>query len=480
MNFRVMKYIIGQILRVQAILMSTALVVSWIYEEDAAGYAFLVTALFLGALGMLLTVNKPKNKVIYPKEGLIVVSISWIVMAFCGAFPFYLSGSIPSFVDCLFETVSGFTTTGASILTDVESLPKAILYWRSFIHWIGGMGVLVLVLSLISSSTGHNLHLLRAEVPGPSVEKLVPKLKHTATILYGIYIIITLLEIFILIFLGMPVFDSVVNAFATAGTGGFAVRNQSIGYYEPVMHWVIGIFMLIFGINFNMFYLLMTRNIKAVIKNEEFKVYFSIVITAILIITWNINPIYQAWNVSLRNSTFQVASIISTTGFATADFSQWPELSRVILVLLMFIGASAGSTAGGLKVARIIILFKIIKREIIKIIHPNAYCVIKQDGRLLDEKVVNGTAVYLMLYLFITVFSVLLISLDGFDSETTFTSVVACFNNIGPGLGMVGPSGNYSGFSDFSKIILSIDMLMGRLEIFPLLILMTPSAWKNV
>lgn len=480
MNFRMMKYIIGQILRIEAILMSTALFVCMIYKEQRAGYSFLIVALVLGVVGMLLTIKKPDNKVIYPKEGLIVVSISWIVMAIGGAFPFYLSGSILSFVDCIFETISGFTTTGASILTDVESLPKGILYWRSFTHWIGGMGVLVLVLSLIRNSTGHNLHLLRAEVPGPSVEKLVPKLRRTATILYGIYVLITLIEIVILLMLGMPLFDSIVNAFATAGTGGFAIKNASIGFYSPALQWVIGIFMLIFGINFNIFYLLMVRNIRAVINNEEFKVYLSIATLAILVITWNINPMYQAWEVSLRNATFQVASVMSTTGFATADFSTWPELSRVLLVLLMFIGASAGSTAGGLKVARIVIVFKTIKREMIKIIHPNAYCVIKQDGRVLDEKVVNGTAVYLMIYLFIMLMSVVLISLDGFDSETTFTSVVACFNNIGPGLGLVGPSGNYSSFSDLSKIVLSIDMLMGRLEIFPLVILVTPAAWKNV
>lgn len=480
MNFRMMKYIISQILRIEAILMSSALLVSIIYKEQRAGYSFLVTALVLGVIGMLLTIKKPDNKVIYPKEGLIVVSISWIVMAICGAFPFYLSGSIPSFIDCIFETISGFTTTGASILTDVETLPKGMLYWRSFTHWIGGMGVLVLVLSLIRNSTGHNLHLLRAEVPGPSVEKLVPKLRRTATILYGIYVLITLIEIVILLILGMPLFDSIVNAFATAGTGGFAIKNASIGFYSPALQWVIGIFMLIFGINFNIFYLLMVRNIKAIINNEEFKVYLSIALLAILIITWNINPIYRAWDVSLRNATFQVASVMSTTGFATTDFSKWPELSRVLLVLLMFIGASAGSTAGGLKVARIVIVFKTIKREMIKMIHPNAYCVIKQDGRVLDEKVVNGTAVYLMIYLFIMLMSVVLISLDGFDSETTFTSVVACFNNIGPGLGLVGPTGNYSSFSDLSKIVLSIDMLMGRLEIFPLVILVTPTAWKNV
>lgn len=479
MNYHLMIYIIGQILRLEAVLMSTAMIVSLIYPKDA-GPSFLITVIILGCLGMLLTVRKPKSRVIYPKEGLIVVSISWFLMAFFGAFPFYLSGAIPSFIDSFFETISGFTTTGASILNNVEKLPHDLLYWRSFTHWIGGMGVLVLVLTLITSSTGHTLHLLRAEVPGPSVEKLVPKLKHTAKILYGIYVLITLIQISVLILLGMPLFDSIVNSFATAGTGGFAIKNQSIGRYSPSIQWAIGVFMIIFGINFNIFYLLMVRNIAAIMKNEELKTYLSIIAIAILIITWNINPLYHAWNVSLRHATFQVATIISTTGFATVDFSRWPELSRIILVLLMFLGASAGSTAGGLKIARIIIIFKTIKREITKIIHPNAYCIIKQDGKLLDEKVVNGTGVYLMIYLFIIVLSVLIVSLDGFDSETTFTSVVACFNNIGPGLGAVGPSGNYGAFSDLSKIVLSIDMLMGRLEIFPLIILVTPSAWRRV
>lgn len=479
MNYRLMLYVIGQILRVESMLMLSAFAVSLIYGEPS-GNSLLFTVIFLGVLGMILAFNKPKSKVIYPKEGLIVVSMSWILMAVFGAIPFYISGYIPSFIDALFETISGFTTTGASILTSVEDLPRGLLYWRSLTHWIGGMGVLVFVLTLMSNSTGHNLHLLRAEVPGPSVEKLVPKLKQTAKLLYGIYFFITMVQILILIGLGMPVFDSIVNAFGTAGTGGFAIKNASIGYYEPVYQWVIAIFMMIFGMNFNIFYFLIMKNLRAVSQNEEFRAYIGILAVSIGLITWNIYPVYQSLGTSLRNAAFQVGSVISTTGFATVDYNQWPELSRMILSILMFTGACAGSTAGGFKISRIVILFKTIKREITRIIHPDAYCIIKSDGKILEEKVIAGTGIYLMLYLAVFVISVLLISLDGFDSETTFTAVAACFNNIGPGFGVVGPAGNYSSLSDFSKIVLSVNMLMGRLEIFPLIVLITPSAWRRI
>ncbi len=472
-------HILGKIVLVEGFLLLLPFAVSLIYA-DGCSIVFGALAASLVLVSALVTARAPKNRVIYASESFVIVGLAWVLTSVLGALPFTLSGSIPSFIDAFFETVSGFTTTGASILTNVEILPMSILFWRSFTHWIGGMGVLVFVMAIIPLAGGHSMHLMRAEVPGPTVGKLVSRFQSNAKILYGIYIGISVLQIILLLAGGMPLFDSLVNTFATAGTGGFSIKNTSIAAYNSAyIDGVIGIFMLIFGINFNLFYLLLTRKFLQVLKNEELRCYLAIVALSVGAITLDILSLYENVGEALRYAFFQVSSIITTTGFATDDFNLWPNFSKTVLVILMFFGACAGSTGGGLKISRLVIMAKTVLREIKKTARPRSIISIKMEGKPVEDSVVNSTNTYFVVYMVIILFSVLLISIDEFDLVTNFTAVVTCFNNVGPGLSVVGPTGNFSEFSMLSKLILSFDMLLGRLEIFPILMLFSPSLWRK-
>ena len=480
MNRRMVIYTIGQLIGVEAAVMMLPLCVSLIYGEGS-WKAFLITigiAIVLSAMGLLL--SRPKNHVIYAKEGFATVALAWIIMSGIGALPFVISGEIPNYIDAFFETVSGFTTTGSSIVRDVEALSHGILFWRSFTHWLGGMGVLVFVMAILPSSSDRSIHLMRAEVPGPVVGKLVPKIKETAKILYLIYMVMTFIEVILLLCGGMPLFDSLVHSFGTAGTGGFGIKADSIGGYSSYCQWVITIFMLLFGINFNLFYLCLIRRFKSVLKSEELWAYLGIVLAAATIITVNIMPIYNSLSRSIRLSVFQVASIITTTGYATADFNTWPVLSKGILLILMFFGACAGSTGGGFKISRVILLLKAVKRELHRLIHPRSRTTIKFEGKNVDEGTISGVECYLALYVicFVSIFLILCFE-KNFDIETNFSAAASCFNNIGPGLGSVGPVLNFADYSAVSKIVLSIAMLLGRLELFPLIITLAPSTWTK-
>lgn len=480
MNRRMVIYTIGQLIGVEAAVMMLPLCVSLIYGEGS-WKAFLITigiAIVLSALGLLL--SRPKSHVIYAKEGFATVALAWIIMSGIGALPFVISGEIPNYIDAFFETVSGFTTTGSSIVRDVEALSHGILFWRSFTHWLGGMGVLVFVMAILPSSSDRSIHLMRAEVPGPVVGKLVPKIKETAKILYLIYMVMTFIEVIFLLCGGMPLFDSLVHSFGTAGTGGFGIKADSIGGYSSYCQWVITIFMLLFGINFNLFYLCLIRRFKSVLKSEELWAYLGIVLAAATIITVNIMPIYNSLSQSVRLSVFQVASIITTTGYATADFNTWPVLSKGILLILMFLGACAGSTGGGFKISRVVLLLKAVKREFHRLIHPRSRTTIKFEGKNVDEGTISGVECYLALYVicFVSIFLILCFE-KNFDIETNFSAAASCFNNIGPGLGSVGPVLNFADYSAVSKIVLSIAMLLGRLELFPLIITLAPSTWTK-
>lgn len=480
MNRRMVIYTIGQLIGVEAAVMMLPLCVSLIYGEGS-WKAFLITigiAIVLSALGLLL--SRPKSHVIYAKEGFATVALAWIIMSGIGALPFVISGEIPNYIDAFFETVSGFTTTGSSIVRDVEALSHGILFWRSFTHWLGGMGVLVFVMAILPSSSDRSIHLMRAEVPGPVVGKLVPKIKETAKILYLIYMVMTFIEVIFLLCGGMPLFDSLVHSFGTAGTGGFGIKADSIGGYSSYCQWVITIFMLLFGINFNLFYLCLIRRFKSVLKSEELWAYLGIVLAAATIITVNIMPIYNSLSQSIRLSVFQVASIITTTGYATADFNTWPVLSKGILLILMFFGACAGSTGGGFKISRVVLLLKAVKREFHRLIHPRSRTTIRFEGKNVDEGTISGVECYLALYVicFVSIFLILCFE-KNFDIETNFSAAASCFNNIGPGLGSVGPVLNFADYSAVSKIVLSIAMLLGRLELFPLIITLAPSTWTK-
>ncbi len=479
MNRKRVFYTIGKIIMAEAALLVLPLIVSIIYGE-ACTVDFLITigiALITG--GLFIFLFRTDNRVIYAKEGFVIVAGAWVAMSLIGALPFYISGEIPSYIDAFFETVSGFTTTGASILTDVEAMSHGLLFWRSFTHWVGGMGVLVFVMAIIPNFSDRSIHLLRAEAPGPVVGKLVPKMKDTAKILYLIYVVMTVVVIILLLCGGMSLFDSLLHAFGTAGTGGFGIKADGLAGYNNYLQWVIAIGMLFFGINFNMYYLLLLRNIKAIFKSEELWAYFGIVLASVAAITINIYPTYANVADSLRHATFQVSSIISTSGFSTADFNLWPGLSKAILFLLMFLGACAGSTAGGFKVSRLVMLFKIGKKELHHMLHPRSVGTVKMEGKKVDDKMAHGVLVYTAIYalLIITVFLVL--SFEPFSIETNLTATVSCFNNIGPGLDQVGPAANYSIYSPFSTVILSLAMLLGRLEIFPMLLLFSPAAWSK-
>lgn len=478
MNFRIIAYIVGWICNFQAAFMLLPFFTALIYHEREFS-SFLIAMAVCLVIGIPLTLKKPKNKVFYTKDGCVAVALSWVALCVFGALPFVVSGYIPHPVDALFETVSGFTTTGSSILTDVEVLPHCVLIWRSFTHWIGGMGVLVFLLSLLPLTGGYHMNLMKAESPGPSVSKLVPKVQSTAKILYTIYFGMTLAQIVLLLIGKVPLFDTLCITFGTAGTGGFGIVNDSIGSYSTYCQVVTTIFMILFGVNFSVYYLILTKKFRQAFKYEEVRYYFGIIIASILIITFNTVHLFRNVLVAFQQVAFQVASIITTTGFSSTDFNQWPALSKTVLVLLMFVGACAGSTGGGIKVSRILILCKATKKEFQLYLHPNAIKKIKMDNKIISHEILRSTNIYISVYLLIFAASVLLIAIDNFDLITNFTAVAATLNNIGPGFEIAGPMGNFSSFSYLSKSVLIFDMLAGRLEIFPLLLLFFKDTWKR-
>lgn len=488
MNYRMILSLLGYVLLLIGGFLLLPVIVALCYGEQEWLY-LLLTAVGSGLLGGLLTLLRPKkNRRMYAREGFIMVSLSWVLISLVGALPFYLSRAIPSYLDAVFETVSGFSTTGASILRNVELLPKSLLFWRSFTHWLGGMGVLVFMLAVVPMS-GESIYLLKAESPGPSVSKMVPKMRTTALILYGIYFAMTVLQILIYQ-LGnwcgwgeISLFDSLCLAFGSAGTGGFAVRADGLAGYAPFVQYVTTVAMILFGVNFSIYFFLLCRKFRLVWKNSELKCYFGIILVAILLICINLyttGGYFDTKEEIFRHTAFSVGSIITTTGYGTADFSQWPEFSRVVLVILMIVGASAGSTGGGMKVSRVLILWKAARAEIRHLIHPNSVEVMTMDGKKVPRDVIHGTTAFFIVYFLLLVISVLVISLDGFGTETTLTAVLATLNNIGPGTSaMIGPVGSYADFSALSKVVMILDMLLGRLELFPMVLLLRPSTWRK-
>ena len=479
MNYSVVIYILGWIMEIEAAFLALPGIVSAIYGESG-GFAFLWVALGSAVVGSVIILHRPKNMRFYLREGFVTVALSWILMSVIGCLPFVINGDIPHFADALFEMISGFTTTGATVVSDVEGLTKGSLFWRSFSHWIGGMGVLVFLLAIVPMAGGSHMNLMKAESPGPSVGKLVPKVRQTAKYLYIIYFTLTMIEVIFLLFGGMNLFEALTTAFGTAGTGGFAIWNDGFVSVSPYNQWVVTIFMLLFGVNFGFYFLILTGKLRDALKFEEVRIYFIIVIASAVFIFINL------WHFALyapaegiRHAFFQVASIITTTGFASANFDLWPETSRTILVILMFIGACAGSTGGGIKVSRFIIAFKSFIKEIISYLHPRSVKKIKVEGKPLEHETLRATNVYFMTYMVIFAVSVLLVSIENKDLVTNFTAVAATFNNIGPGLSLVGPMANFGHFTDFTKYILMFDMLAGRLEIFPMLLLFCPAVWKR-
>ena len=442
--------------------------------------AFLLTSAVLGIICFLTARKRPENTMIYGKEGLVIVAAAWILWSLFGAIPFTASGSIPNYIDAVFETVSGFTTTGSTILREIESLPKGILFWRALTHWIGGMGVLVFVMVLTSLEDKNAMHLMRAEVPGPEADKLVPKARNTAKILYGMYFALTLLEVIFLLFGGMNLYDSIIHSFSTAGTGGFSNWNNSVAHFDSAyVDGVITVFMILFGVNFNLYFFLLLKQFKTVFKNEELRAYLGIIAASIAVITVNILNIYgNVWK-AFRYASFQVASVITTTGFYTADYNKWPELSKSILIAIMVIGACAGSTGGGIKVSRLLIMLKSVKQDIKRMLHPKAVTIVRVNGRKVSSETMQGVYIYFVCYILIIMASVLLVSLDNFDFTTSLTGVLTTINNTGPGLAKVGPVENFADFSWFSKLVYCLDMWVGRLEIFPFLLLFSPSMWRR-
>ncbi len=480
MNRKFVFYVFGRIAQIIALLLLLPAAVSLGYGEMPSFWAFIATAAGSALFGTVIAlVCRTKNRIIYAKEGFAIVALAWFGMSAIGALPFVISGEIPHYIDALFETVSGFTTTGASILTDIEAMSHGMLFWRSFTHWVGGMGVLVFVMAIVSNMTDRSIHIMRAEMPGPVVGKLVPRAKDTAKILYLIYIVMTVVEIIMLVAGGMPLFDSMVHTFGTAGTGGFGIKADSIAGYSVYCQNVIATFMLLFGINFNLFYLLLIGRLRTIFKSTEMWVYLGIVAVSVVLVTLNLYSVSFDIADSLRLAYFQVSSIITTSGFSTANFDLWPSLSKAILLLLMFFGGCAGSTAGGLKISRVVILFKQVLREIKRMLHPRAVTSVTFEGKAVDNQTLSSVSTYLAVYIacFVAVF--LLICIEPFDFETNFTAVAATFNNVGPGFGEVGPASSFAGYSYFSKIVFSFAMLFGRLEIFPLIIALSPSTWKK-
>ena len=479
MNRKMVFYTIGQMLITEAVLLLLPTAVSVIYGEGCLS-AFLITmgvALILGGLLMLLC--RTGNQVIYAKEGFITVSLVWIAMSLVGALPFYISGEIPSYIDALFETVSGFTTTGATILNDVESMSSGLLFWRSVTHWVGGMGVLVFVMAIVPNMSDRSIHIMRAEVPGPTVGKLMPKIKDTAKILYIIYIALTVIEIVFLLIGRMPLFDSVVHAFGTAGTGGFGIKNTSIAEYSPYLQGVITVFMLLFGVNFNLFYLIILGKIKTALKSRELWFYLGLVAVCTVIIAVDILPLFENIGAALGTSVFQVSSFVTTTGYATADVTLWPSLSKGILFFLFFTGACAGSTAGGLKLSRIMILVKLIKKEFKHMLHPRSVSGVKFEGRQVEDSTLRSVSNYFAIYVVCFFIVFILISFEPFSLETNISAATSCFNNVGPIFSADASVANFSGYTGFSKLLLSFAMLLGRLEIFPLIIALSPSTWSK-
>lgn len=479
MNRSIIRYILGCVLKIEAAFMLLPCIVAIVYREKQ-GFAFLIVGLISFLFGTVMTHKKAKSFVFYLKEGCVATALSWIFMSFFGCLPFILTGEIPSVTDALFETVSGFTTTGASILNDVEALSHCSLMWRSFTHWIGGMGVLVFLLAIIPLGGGSRINLMRAESPGPSVGKLVPKVKYTARILYVIYISLTVMQIILLLIGKMPLFDSLAMAFGTAGTGGFGIKNASAADYSPYIQWVLTVFMILFGVNFNAYYFILYRQFKKVLKMEEVRYYFLIIIVTIGIIFCHIIDTAKSVFEALTQASFQVASIITTTGFSSVDFDSWPQTCKTVLVLLMFIGACAGSTGGGIKVSRFLILIKTIIKELESYIHPKCIKKIQIDKKPVEHEVVRSVNVFFITFFIVFATSVFILSFEDKDLITNFTAVTATMNNIGPGLALVGPTCNFGHFSIISKLVLIFDMLAGRLELFPLLILFHPAIWKEM
>ena len=483
MNYKMMGRFLAQILFLEGLFMIPALLISFACGDTGVVRSFLYTmALIAGLCALLFPICKGAPSAFYATEGMICVALSWIVLSIVGCLPFRFSGEIPRFIDAFFEIVSGFTTTGASILTDVEALSRGLLYWRSFSHWVGGMGVLVFLLAIAPSGdkgTGFTMHLLRAESPGPSVGKLVPKMRKTAAILYMLYVALTALDVIFLLLGRMPVFEAVCTAFGTAGTGGFGLKGDSMASYSPYLQNVTTVFMLLFGVNFSCYYLLLLRQFRAVFRDEELRLYFGIVFGSVALIVWNLRGFYPTFRETVRHAAFQVSSIITTTGFATTDFDLWPGFSKTILLCLMVVGACAGSTGGGLKVARLLLLLKTTRRNISQMLNPRKVLLVRNNDQVVDEQVLSNTNAYLSAYVIILFVSFMLISLDDFSTGTNFSAVLCCFNNIGPGLELVGPTCNFSSFSVLSKLVLILDMLLGRLEIFPLLVLFSPQTWRG-
>lgn len=483
MNFKMIGRINAFFLLVEAAFMLPALIICLFDRDGKTAVAFAVTVLLLALTAvLLLLLTRHARRGFYVKEGLVCTGLGWILISFFGCFPFFFSGQIPSFMDALFETVSGFTTTGASILSNVEALTNGAMYWRCFTHWLGGMGVLVFLLAIAplgGDSDGFTMHLLRAESPGPNVGKLVPKMRKTAVILYLIYVALTVLDFIFLVCGGLSVFDAVCTAFGTAGTGGFGIRNDSMISFSPYLQNVTTVFMLLFGVNFTCYYFILIGQVKNVFRDEELRLYAGIVIGSALLIALNTRGMFSSVWDTLRHSFFQVASIISTSGFATYDFDLWPTFSKAILFCLMFLGASAGSTGGGLKCARLLILLKAIRRNIKQVVHPKMVRVVRVNGQAMDDRIISNTTAYFAVYILIMVISLVIVSLDGFAFGDSVSAVVSCFNNIGPGFGAFGATMNYGGASVLSKITLIFDMLLGRLEIFPILILFSANTWKK-
>lgn len=480
MNRKMVFFLIGRILLLEGGLLLLPLFVS-VYYWDGGQIPFLLTIALCLGLGLLLSkLCRTENQVIYAKEGFLVTALAWLSVSVVGALPFLISGEIPNFVDAFFETVSGFTTTGASILNDVEAMSRSMLIWRSFTHWIGGMGVLVLMVAIMPNLSGRTIHVLRAEMPGPTMGKLFPKLRDTAKILYLLYIVLTVLELVLLVAGGMPLFDSAIHTFGTAGTGGFGMKAASLAGYSPYHQWVIAVFMMLFGVNFNLYFLLVMGRFRSALRSEELWTYLAIIFIATALIAVNVTPQMGNTAEGIRAAYFQVTSISSTTGFSTVDFDQWPTVSRMILVVLMFIGACAGSTAGGLKVSRLVLLCKTIRREIRHLLHPRSVTSVRFEGKPVDSPTLISIGTYFSLYIVLFAMFWFIVSFQpGFDGVSNFTAVAACYNNIGPGLNLVGPAASYAAYGPFFKIVLSVAMLFGRLEIYPMLISLSPSTWAK-
>ena len=478
MNKKMIGKLVGVLFFLEALFMLPAIAVCFVYGETGAP---LRVALLLALSGALYGVCAKATREFYAKEGFIIVALGWILLSAMGALPFYISGEIPHYVDAFFETVSGFTTTGASVLTDVEAMSHGLLYWRSFTHWLGGMGMLVFLLAVVPTGkgAGYSIHLLRAESPGPSVGKMVPRMRQTASLLYKIYIVLTVLCVLFLLAGGMPLFDSLCTAFGTAGTGGFGIKNNSMADYSPYLQNVCTVFMALFGVNFSVYFLLLLREWRGALLDEELLLYGGIMLTAMFVIAADITPLFSGFGEAFHHASFTVSSVMTTTGFATEDFNLWPQLSRAILCILMVVGASAGSTGGGIKVARLLLLFKSLAAEVRRMLRPRSVNVVRVNGRVVKDEVLRGVNVYMAAYCAIAVASFLAVSVDDFSLETNLTAVLACFNNIGPGLDLVGPASNYSLFSTFSKVVLSLDMLLGRLEIFPIIVLFSRHTWNR-